>query len=38
MELECMIDASDEVRIGCTLVWGYEHRGSYVSCSHLRLL
>jgi len=33
-----VIDAGGEVRICCTLVWGYERGGSYVSCSHLRLL
>jgi len=34
----CVIDAGGEVRIFCTLVWGYERGGSYVPCSHLRLL
>jgi len=29
---------SGEVPIGDNLVWGYERRGSYVSCSHLRVL
>jgi len=37
-DLRCVIDAGGKVRIICTLVWGYERRGSYVPCSHLRLL
>jgi len=37
-DLICMIDAGREVRICCTLVWGYERGGLYVPCSHLRLL
>ena len=37
-DLRCMIDGGGEVRICCTLVWGYERVGSYVSCSQLRLL
>jgi len=37
-DLRCVIDAGGEVRTCCTLVWGYERGGSYVSCSHLRLL
>jgi len=28
----------EEVRIGCTFVWGYKRGGLYVLCSHLRLL
>jgi len=35
---KCVIDAGGKVRICCTLVWGYERGGSYVLCSHLRLL
>ena len=37
-DLRCVIDAGGEVRICGTLVWGYERGGSYVPCSHLRLL
>jgi len=33
-----MIDAGGEVRIHCTLMWGYERECSYVMYSHLRLL
>jgi len=33
-----MINMDKEIRIGCTLVWGYEWGGSYVLCSHLRML
>ena len=29
-----MINTNEDVHIGCTLVWGYEQKGSYVSCSH----
>jgi len=29
-----VIDAGGDVRICCTLVWGYEWGGSYVPCSH----
>jgi len=36
--VRCVIDAGREVRIGCTLVWGYERVGLYVPSSHLRLL
>jgi len=36
--VRCVIDAGGEVRIGCTLVWGYERVSSYVPSSHLRLL
>jgi len=35
---KCVIDAGGEVRICCTLMWGYDWGGSYVPCSHLRLL
>jgi len=34
----CGIDAGWEFRIFYTFVWGYERGGSYVLCSHLRLL
>ena len=37
-DLRCVIDVGGEVRICCTFVWGYERGGSYVPCSHLRLL
>jgi len=30
-----MINADGEVRIGCTLLWGYERGCLFVSCSHL---
>ena len=33
-----MINTDREVCIGCILVWGYERGGSYVQCSHLRVL
>jgi len=33
-----MMDTDEEVRTECTLVWGYERGGSYVPCSHLRLI
>jgi len=33
-----VINTDGEVRIGCTLVWGYERRDLYVPCSHLRVL
>jgi len=38
IELELVINTSREVRISCTLVWGYERGGLYVLCSHLRVL
>jgi len=33
-----MINIDRELRIGCIPVWGYKQGGSYVPCSHLRLL
>jgi len=32
-----VMDTDREVNIGCTM-WVYEKGGSYVPCSHLRLL
>jgi len=35
---ECVINMNGEVHINDFLVWGYERGGSYVSCSHLRVV
>ncbi|QCE06364.1 hypothetical protein DEO72_LG9g1376 [Vigna unguiculata] len=36
--MEHVIDMSGEVHINDTLVWEYERGGSYVPCSHLRVV
>jgi len=33
-----MNNMSEEVHINDTLVWGYKRGGSYVKCSHLRVV